>query len=120
VGVAYSRNTLQVVRSDGTVWNEGDNYTGERGFASEELTPAGPTQVPGLTGVVAVSSELYNEAVHALRGDGTVVSWGTNSYGLLGSGVSSLVMEPTQVPLPCRLKVQGAPADAASRCSTAQ
>jgi alpha-tubulin suppressor-like RCC1 family protein len=116
VAVAYSRNTLQVVRSDGTVWNQGDNHVGERGFPSVELTPPGPSQVPGLTGVVSVTGSAFLETVHALRGNGTAVGWGNNGFGMLGSGVSPLHLEPTQVPLPCRLKVQGAAAGELKQC----
>jgi alpha-tubulin suppressor-like RCC1 family protein len=119
VAVAYTDHTLQVVRSDGTVWNQGDNHVGERGFPSESLTPPGPTQVPGLTGVVSLASSAFGTTVHALRADGTAAGWGSNSFGMLGSGLSSVYLEPTQVPLPCRLKVQGSGDDALNRCAAA-
>jgi alpha-tubulin suppressor-like RCC1 family protein len=119
VAVAYSQHTLQVVRSDGTVWNQGENHLGERGFASEALTPAGPSQVPGLTGVVSVSNAPWLVTVHALLGNGTVVGWGSNEGGRLGLGISPLHLEPTQVPLPCRLKVQGTGPGEPNRCAAA-
>jgi RHS repeat-associated protein len=43
-----------------------------------------PVQALGLTGCVAVSSGYYH--VLALKGDGTVWSWGYNNYGQLGTG----------------------------------
>nr|WP_225412355.1 hypothetical protein [Stigmatella hybrida] len=108
VDTAYSFNTLQLLRSNGTVWNLGENFSGERGFPSEQLTPPGPSWVPGLTGVVSLSSGPFSQTVLALRGNGTVASWGSNAAGLLGSGVSPLHLEPARVLLPCRLKVSGA------------
>lgn len=117
VDVAYSFYTLQVLRSDGTVWNQGENFAGERGFPSEALSPPGPSQVPGLTGVVSLASEMYQQTVHALRADGTAVGWGLNTYGMLGGGISPLQLELVQVPLPCHLKMQGLEAEGSHECS---
>lgn len=93
MGVARSKNTLQVLRANGTVWNMGSNLYGERGFPSIAATPPGPTQVPWLTHVTALSSQESH--VHALRANGTLVGWGR---GLLGDGISPLHPEPTRVP----------------------
>jgi alpha-tubulin suppressor-like RCC1 family protein len=108
VDVASSFDSIQVLRSNGTVWNLGDNHAGERGFPSERLTPPGPSRVPGLTGVVSLASAPFSHTIHALRGDGTAVGWGSNESSMLGSGFSSLHLEPARVWLPCRLKVAGA------------
>jgi hypothetical protein len=95
--------TLQMLRPDGTVWNTGSNLYGERGFLSNVDYGYTLEQVLGLTGVVALSAQ--GSHVHALRSDGTVVSWGSNAYATMGNGVSPLHLEPTQVLLPCRLSV---------------
>jgi alpha-tubulin suppressor-like RCC1 family protein len=93
--------TLQVLRADGTVWTTGDNLMGERGFPSPVLAPPGPTKVPGLTGVVAISASLSH--VHAVRADGTAVGWGDNANGLIGDGIPPWHFTPVRVPLPRRL-----------------
>ncbi|WP_342745513.1 RCC1 domain-containing protein [Cystobacter ferrugineus] len=43
-----------------------------------------PVQVPGLSGVVAVAAGSSHALV--VRSDGTVWTWGHNSYGQLGNG----------------------------------
>jgi alpha-tubulin suppressor-like RCC1 family protein len=57
-----------------------------------------PEQVPGLTGVTGVAAGLGTG--YALKGDGTVWSWGNNSFGALGTGApeNSYTAEPVQVP----------------------
>ncbi|WP_224244544.1 RCC1 domain-containing protein [Hyalangium gracile] len=101
VAVTSSAQTTQILRADGTVWNTGGNLYGERGFPTAESYSLEPAQVPNLTGVVALSSE--SGSVHALRADGTLVSWGHNVHGTIGDGVSPIHLEPTRVLMPCRL-----------------
>jgi alpha-tubulin suppressor-like RCC1 family protein len=101
VDVALSDNTVQVLRADGTVWNTGGNLFGERGFSSWLATPPGPSQVPGLTGVAALSAGSRH--IHALRADGTLATWGLNVNGCIGDGVSTEHLTPVRVELPCRL-----------------
>ena len=75
------------VRSDGTAWAWGYAYYGQVGDGTtgdasyNRLTPV---QVSGLTGITAVSGSLYHSVAQA--SDGTVWSWGNNSYGMLGVG----------------------------------
>jgi alpha-tubulin suppressor-like RCC1 family protein len=54
--------------------------------------------VPGLTGVVSLSSE--SNTVYALRANGTLMAWGSNQYGTLGNGVSPVHLKPERVLLP--------------------
>lgn len=60
----------------------GYNNAGELGdgTTTDQLTPE---QVPGLTGITQVSASL---ASFAVRSDGTLFSWGDNSYGVPGHG----------------------------------
>jgi alpha-tubulin suppressor-like RCC1 family protein len=98
VDVATSYNTTQILRADGTVWNIGGNTYGERGFPSTDGYSLEVKQVPGLTDVVSLSSE--SSTVYALRANGTLMAWGSNSYGSLGDGTSSLHLRPERVLLP--------------------
>jgi alpha-tubulin suppressor-like RCC1 family protein len=78
--------------ADGSVWTWGDNTMGQLGnnSTSNSLTPVqvkGPAAVGFLTGIVQVSAG--SQHITALKGDGTVWSWGVNSFGELGNGRAS-------------------------------
>lgn len=103
-GSTETHSTLYVVRADGTVWTAGNNLLGERGFPSPAIAPPGPSQVPGLTGVVSISADEFH--AHAVRADGATVGWGETMYGLIGDGVLTYHPTPVRVPLPCRLTGQ--------------
>ncbi|MFJ9825972.1 hypothetical protein ACIRSU_16590 [Streptomyces sp. NPDC101160] len=84
------------LRADGTVWTWGDNFDGALGDGTTNLsmTPVqvcavGATAPCGsfLTGVIAVSAG--HDFTLALRANGTVVAWGNNIYGQLGTGNTS-------------------------------
>ncbi|OLF17011.1 RCC1 domain-containing protein [Actinophytocola xanthii] len=91
-------------RSDGTVLSWGFNGAGQLGngtVGTDCATPEGPNCVQTSPGPVENLTEVtdlaggYNHGV-ALRADGTVWTWGSNSYGQLGN--QSLFTEvPTQV-----------------------
>jgi alpha-tubulin suppressor-like RCC1 family protein len=91
VGLAFS----VALRNDGTVWTWGINENGQLGQGALSLHQATPTQVPGLTGVTAISAGLGHAL--ALRNDGTVWAWGFNRYGQLGDGSTTQRASPVQV-----------------------
>jgi len=72
--------------SDGTVMAWGDNSEGELGDDSDVSYSNTPVQVTGLIGVTAISAGV-NHAI-ALLSDGTVMTWGDNTFGELGDGTS--------------------------------
>ena len=102
VDLAASTNTLQVLHADGTVWNLGAYLYSEQGFPAEESGTLELRQVPGLSGVVSLFSQ--SSTVYALRADGTLLAWGSNSAGTIGNGVSPVHPRPVKVLLPCKLK----------------
>lgn len=83
-----------VLKGDGTVWAWGSNATGNLGdgTTSRRLTP---TQVNGLTGVVALTTG-FNHILVA-KDDGTLWAWGNQSSGEFGNGMTGVVLSPTQV-----------------------
>jgi alpha-tubulin suppressor-like RCC1 family protein len=87
VAISTSFNHNLVLRRDGTVWSWGWNFTGQLGHSYTEKEDfydcAPPEQVPGLEGVIAVSTGGSHSL--ALRRDGTVWSWGNNGFGQLGN-----------------------------------
>jgi alpha-tubulin suppressor-like RCC1 family protein len=103
--MAISANSQYSValKSDGTVWVWGDNRYGQLGDGTTtglgEGTSTGtrvPTQVPGLTDIVAIvagGTAGVGSHVVAVKSDGTVWAWGENLYGQLGDG--TYVSRPT-------------------------
>jgi len=95
------RHTL-ALKADGTVWAWGSNDSGQLGdgigpdpdprLVEPRLTP-GP--VVHLEGVVAVAAGGYHSL--ALKADGTVWAWGSNSAGQLGDGTDEYRVAPVQV-----------------------
>ena len=78
--VAAGGYNTTALKSDGTVWAWGHNYSGQLGDGTTNTnSPWGkssPVQVNGLTGVTAIDSGFYHTI--ALKGDGTVWAWGLN------------------------------------------
>lgn len=70
------------VKEDGTVWSWGQGMHGEMGDGQEFSRRYVPTMIPGMTGFVEVAGE--GEHFLALRSNGEVWSWGSNSDGQLG------------------------------------
>ncbi len=66
-------------------------------FAAEEQSPTRktPVKVSGLSGAIAVSTGDVHTV--ALKADGTVWAWGSNTDGRLGDGTTTLRTTPVQV-----------------------
>jgi len=91
----YSPNAY-ALRAGGTVMAWGDNSYGQlgNGWSDPNSGSAMPVPVRGLTGVTAIAAG--DSAAYALRGDGTVWSWGVDMFGQLGTGVGGTNV-PVQV-----------------------
>jgi hypothetical protein len=85
-GLSAGRLTGYVLKSDGTVWSWGLNSDGRLGTGSTEQYVRTPVQVTGASGAVKVAGDEDNG--YAIKPDGSVLAWGSNSYGLLGNGVT--------------------------------
>lgn len=84
-------NTCAAVCSDGRVATWGSNWQGVLGnnsSASQSLVPVAVTSSGALAGKTVVALSLGHYHVLALCSDGTVVSWGSNSGGALGSNMT--------------------------------
>ncbi|MFN8541129.1 MAG: hypothetical protein U0232_27055 [Thermomicrobiales bacterium] len=99
--IAAGLNHSLALLADGTLLAWGaDNFgqlgDGTAGGSSEAPTPQ---PVPGVTGVVAIAAGSgYNLA---LKADGTLLAWGSDSQGQLGDGTvegPSIVRTPQAVP----------------------
>ena len=87
-------NTV-ALKNDGTVWAWGLNSSGQLGDGTMEDSSI-PVRVRDLTGITAISAGFVSHAV-ALKSDGTVWAWGSNSYGELGDGTTAGRNIPVQV-----------------------
>jgi alpha-tubulin suppressor-like RCC1 family protein len=74
--------------NDGTVWAWGNNFRGQLGdgTSGSGTNKNTPVQASGLTDVVAVAAGSNHSL--AVKSDGTVWTWGSNSQGMLGNGTS--------------------------------
>lgn len=87
--------------ADGTVYAWGQNAHGQLGLGTTDtLVYPTPVQVPGLSGIVAIAAGYRHNV--ALKGDGTVYTWGFNDSGqigngTLGAGTCNCVATPTAV-----------------------
>jgi alpha-tubulin suppressor-like RCC1 family protein len=90
------------VTRGGGVWAWGHNIDGQLGDGGTTTDRMSPVPVPGLSCVIRVAVTYHTS--FALRGDGTVWSWGTNDDGDLGIGRSdpNHGADPTADPQPDR------------------
>lgn len=93
---AGGTHTLGIL-SNGTLWAWGDNSSGQLGIATTNtaVTATAPTQV-GTAGNWSVIASGLSHSL-ALRTDGTLYGWGSNSNGQVGNGSTVNVGTPTQI-----------------------
>ena len=95
IAAGYSHSVA--LRKDGTVWTWGMNCDDQLGAETSGDKSILPIQVPGLTNVVAIAAGEGHTL--ALKKDGTIWGWGSNSNGQLGSGTkANKSFVPVQVP----------------------
>jgi len=83
------------LKSDGTVWAWGGDFSGTLGNGSLDDSTV-PIQVPNLKNITAIAAGYHNSL--ALDKDGKVWAWGENQMGELGNGSTSLFV-PTPAPV---------------------
>ena len=86
VELAVADARMYALKSDGTVWSWGMHWSagldlpGGNPYTGPSYTST-PSQVTGLSDVVAISSHTNHSL--ALKRDGTVWSWGKNTWGMI-------------------------------------
>jgi alpha-tubulin suppressor-like RCC1 family protein len=95
IAIAGGDQHSMALKSDGTVWTWGDNSNGKLGNGTTTGSSSIPAQVSSLTGVKAISAGTLHSV--ALKGDGTVWSWGYNGEGELGNNTTTDSTTPVQV-----------------------
>lgn len=98
---AGARHAL-ALRKDGTVWAWGSRDDGTLGDGDARggrvlrvVGALAPIAVPGLNGITQIATGWKHNL--ALRQDGHVMSWGTNSDGELGNGTRVIGWTPAEV-----------------------
>ncbi|WP_147273227.1 S8 family serine peptidase [Anaerobacterium chartisolvens] len=96
-GVAAGSGHTIVLKNDGTVWTWGRNSYGQLGDGTTTSSRI-PVQVSGLSGLSGITDVAAgSEHTIALKNDGTVWTWGYNSYGQLGDATTTNRATPAQV-----------------------
>jgi alpha-tubulin suppressor-like RCC1 family protein len=85
-----------ILGTDGSVWAWGADNTGQLGNARTDTPATRPVNTiragSGITQIAAGANHMV-----ALKSDGTVLAWGDNSAGELGTGSTTPVTGPVQV-----------------------
>ncbi len=104
VAIAAGSGHTLALKADGTVWAWGADGLGQLGdgtvgggpVACANVCTATPTQIAGLSNVVAIAAGFTHSL--ALRSDGAVYAWGDDAQGQLGDGtVGPNNPTPTQI-----------------------
>lgn len=92
--VSCGQNHTSAIKTDGTLWTWGTNANGILG-TNDTTTRSSPVQtVTGGTNWVNLSSGYDHMA--AIKTDGTLWLWGTNSHGQLGDDTTASKSSPVQ------------------------
>lgn len=85
-----------IIKNDGTVWVSGGNSNGQMGNGTsiDGSCQVTPVQVPSLTNVIAAANCYSTNLV--LKSDGSMWSWGANTYGQIGDGTSVINALPVK------------------------
>ena len=96
VQVSAGVNYSLALRSDGTVWAFGGNYSGQLGDGTT-VNRSSPEQVSGLGGITKV---IAGEGTsYAIGAGGALLAWGSNTNGGLGNGTTTgQSLTPVAVP----------------------
>ncbi|MBI5638286.1 MAG: FecR domain-containing protein [Nitrospinae bacterium] len=97
--IAAGENHSVALKGDGTVWSWGSNNAGQLGISEGTGTMRlVPVFVDGLSGITAIGAGSNH--TFALKSDGTLWTWGSNSKGQLGDDSRDDRMVPAQVSIP--------------------
>lgn len=86
------------VPAAGAVWSWGGNNSGQLGRGTQFVSEVTPGPVGGVGDIKAIAAPVAGNHSVALKSDGTVWAWGSNSHGQLGDGtVGNESLTPLQV-----------------------
>jgi alpha-tubulin suppressor-like RCC1 family protein len=83
------------VQRNGTLWSWGSNSSGQLGVGSAGTNILSPVQVGALSVWTKISGGYYTSTT--IQSNGTLWSWGTNSFGQLGLNTNTNYSSPVQI-----------------------
>jgi alpha-tubulin suppressor-like RCC1 family protein len=92
--VAPGYRSTSAIKTDGTLWSWGSNYRGQLGDGTTVDTSSPVQTIAGGTNWKQVSVGLF--VASAIKNDGTLWTWGLNSYGQLGDNTTTNRSSPVQ------------------------
>ncbi|MGC9196832.1 MAG: RCC1 domain-containing protein [Syntrophobacteraceae bacterium] len=95
MSVAAGYDYTVAVKSDGTLWAWGSNSSGEMGAGMMTADILGPQQIGTDNHWASVAAGWTH--VVGVKSDGTLWSWGNNSYGQMGDGTMINRNSPEQI-----------------------
>ncbi|WP_426513148.1 RCC1 domain-containing protein [Dactylosporangium sp. McL0621] len=104
VDISAGSAAMTALTADGRVYLWGEN-------THQQLTPLGvaggiavPTELPRPAGEPAIVDVENDNSpiVYAVRADGSLLVWGSNQFGMAGTGAGSGIVSPTVVTVPGR------------------
>jgi hypothetical protein len=86
------------IKTDGTIWTWGRNNSGQLG-QNNTIDRSSPVQVGALTNWAQVSANFSGTVpnIASVKTDGTLWTWGGNTFGQLGDGTVVTKSSPIQV-----------------------
>ncbi len=101
IAIANGFNHSIALKSDSTVWTWGANYSGQLGNGTSNGSVT-PIMVNGLNNVTEIGNTMGNFCL-AITNDGSVWSWGDNTWGSVGNGSSANALSPVLVQSLCNV-----------------
>jgi len=96
--VALGSSHTCALTANGTVWCFGANEFGQLGVGVPGSDSATPQPIAGPSDFVALGAGEYHTS--GIRSDGSMMAWGHNPLGVLGTGTTSDSALPTPLPGP--------------------
>ena len=94
----YKSMSAMAFKTDGTLWNWGYQEHGSIGNDSQTTDYSSPVQIPGTTwSVGSLGTNLDELNSGAIKTDGTLWMWGSNSQGQLGHNNRTYLSSPVQL-----------------------
>jgi alpha-tubulin suppressor-like RCC1 family protein len=84
-----------VIKNDGTLWTWGVNNYGQLGLENNVTQTSSPSQVGSLSTWTQIAAGYYHTL--AIQSNGTLWSWGLNSWGQLGQNNQTNYSSPVQI-----------------------
>jgi alpha-tubulin suppressor-like RCC1 family protein len=84
IAIAAGGSHTLALKSDGTLLSWGSDNAGQLGNGTVSGKKASPVSVVNASGIIAISAGDTHSL--ALKSDGTLLSWGNDSFGQLGNG----------------------------------